>query len=181
MMRYGIPGYRTPRDVLNHECQRIVDMGDIELRMNTRVGRDVSIEDLDKEFDAVLWALGCKSGRKLPVPNSDAPNCVSGVAFLEAFNKGTLQVTADKVVCVGGGDTSIDVVSVARRLGKLENLDKEVRPEQVIGGYVAHDSAFAAAREGAEVTLTSLFPKSNMTAAEHEVHDALLRNAAIGL
>jgi NADPH-dependent glutamate synthase beta subunit-like oxidoreductase len=179
MMRYGIPGYRTPRDVLDHECQRIVDMGDIELRMNTRVGRDVSIEDLDKEFDAVLWALGCKSGRKLPVPNSDAPNCVSGVAFLEAFNKGTLQVTADKVVCVGGGDTSIDVVSVARRLGKLENLDKEVRPEQVIGGYVAHDSAFAAARGGAEVTLTSLFEREEMTATDHEVEDALREGVRI--
>ena len=173
MMRYGIPGYRTPRDVLDHECQRIVDMGDIELRMNTRVGKDVSIEQIEKDYDAILWALGCKSGRKLPVPNSDAPNCVSGVAFLEAFNKGTLKVTADRVVCVGGGDTSIDVVSVARRLGKINTLGKEDRPEQVIGGYVAHDSAFAAAREGAEVILTSLFPKEEMTAAEHEVHDAL--------
>ncbi len=173
MMRYGIPGYRTPRDVLDHECQRIVDMGDIELRMNTRVGKDVSVEQLEKDYDAILWALGCKSGRKLPVPNSDAPNCVSGVAFLEAFNKGTLQVTADRVVCVGGGDTSIDVVSVARRLGKINTLNKEDRPEQVIGGYVAHDSAFAAAREGAKVTLTSLFEREEMTATEHEVHDAL--------
>jgi len=173
MMRYGIPGYRTPRDVLNHECQRIVDMGDIELRMNTRVGKDISIEQVEKDYDAILWALGCKSGRSLPVPNSDAPNCVSGVAFLEAFNKGTLKVTANRVVCVGGGDTSIDVVSVARRLGKIDMLGKEDRPEQVIGGYVAHDSAFAAKREGADVTLTSLFEREEMTATEHEVHDAL--------
>ncbi|HUT41317.1 MAG TPA: NAD(P)-binding protein, partial [Gammaproteobacteria bacterium] len=179
MMRYGIPGYRTPRDVLNHECQRIVDMGDIELRMNTRVGKDISIEQIEKEFDAILWAMGCKSGRKLPVPNSDAPNCVSGVAFLEAFNKGTLQVTTDKVVCVGGGDTSIDVVSVARRLGKISKINKEERPEQVIGGYVAHDSAFAAAREGAEVTLTSLFQREEMTATEHEVEDALREGVTI--
>ena len=173
MMRYGIPGYRTPRDVLNHECQRIVDMGGVELRMNTRVGKDVSIEEVEKEYDAILWALGCKSGRSLPVPNSDAPNCVTGVAFLEAFNKGTMKVTANKVVCVGGGDTSIDVVSVARRLGKIDNLDKKDRPEQVIGGYVAHDAASAAAREGADVTLTSLFEREEMTATEHEVHDAL--------
>jgi len=173
MMRYGIPGYRTPRDVLNHECQRILEMGHIETRLGIRVGKDISIEDLEKEFDAILWAVGCKSGRKLPVPGSDAPNCVSGVQFLEAFNKGTLKVTADRVVCVGGGDTSIDVVSVARRLGKIENLNKEVLPEQVIGGYVAHDSAFAAAREGADVTLTSLFAREEMTATEHEVMDAL--------
>jgi glutamate synthase (NADPH/NADH) small chain len=179
MMRYGIPGYRTPRDILDHEIQRILDMGYIETRLGTRVGRDVSIADLEKEFDAILWALGCKSGRKLPVPNSDAPNCVTGVQFLEAFNKGTLKVTADRVVCVGGGDTSIDVVSVARRLGKISNLNKEDRPEQVIGGYVAHDSAFAAAREGADVTLTSLFAREEMTATEHEVEDALREGVKI--
>lgn len=173
MFRYGIPGYRTPRDYLDAEIQRILDLGEIETRMNTRVGRDVSIEEVEKEFDAVIWALGCQTGRSLPVPNGDAPNCVSGVKFLEAFNKGILKVTADKVVCVGGGDTSIDVVSVARRLGKISKLDKEQAPEHVIGGYVAHDAAYAAAREGAEVTLTSLFHREEMTAAEHEVHDAL--------
>lgn len=173
MFKYGIPGYRTPRDFLNHEIQRILDLGDIEVRLNTRVGRDVSAEDVEKEFDAVVWALGCQSGRSLPVANGDAPNCVSGVKFLEAFNKGILKVSANRVVCVGGGDTSIDVVSVARRLGKIPTLDKKEAPEYVIGGYVAHDAAYAAAREGAEVTLTSLFEREEMTAAEHEVHDAL--------
>ncbi|QMU62387.1 MAG: 4Fe-4S dicluster domain-containing protein [Gammaproteobacteria bacterium] len=172
MFRYGIPGYRTPRKHLNHEIQRIIDMGNIETRMQTRVGKDVSVEDVEKEFDAILWALGCQSGRGLPVDGGDAPNCVAGVKFLEAFNTGRLQVTADRVVCVGGGDTSIDVVSVARRLGRIEKLNKEEAPEHVIGGYVAHDAAYAAARQGAEVTLTSLFPKAEMTAAEHEVHDA---------
>lgn len=172
MFRYGIPGYRTPRKQLNHEIQRILDMGEIETRMNTRVGKDISVADIEKEYDAVLWALGCQSGRGLPVDGGDAPNCVAGVKFLEAFNTGRLKVTADRVVCVGGGDTSIDVVSVARRLGKIEKLNKEEAPEHVIGGYVAHDAAYAAARQGADVTLTSLFPKSEMTAAEHEVHDA---------
>ena len=173
MFKFGIPGYRTPRDFLNAEIQRILDLGDIEVRLNTRVGRDIPIEDVEKQYDAVVWALGCQSGRSLPVPNGDAPNCVAGVKFLEAFNKGILKVTADRVVCVGGGDTSIDVVSVARRLGKISKLDKKEAPEHVIGGYVAHDAAYAAAREGAEVTLTSLFEREGMTAAEHEVHDAL--------
>ena len=63
MFRYGIPGYRTPRDVLNHEIQRIVDMGDIEVKLNTRVGNDISVEQLEKDYDAILWAIGCKSGR----------------------------------------------------------------------------------------------------------------------
>ena len=179
MFKYGIPGYRTPRDYLNNEIQRIVDMGHIDIKLNTRIGKDVPVETIEKEYDAVLWAIGCKSGRALPVPNADAPNCVSGVAFLEAFNKGSMQVTAEKVVCVGGGDTSIDVVSVARRLGKIKNIDDSNRPEQVIGGYVAHDSAMAASREGAQVTLTSLFPREQMTAAEHEVEDATMEGVDI--
>lgn len=173
MMRYGIPGYRTPRAHLDHEIQRILNMGGIEVQTEVKIGAAVSIEHLEKNFDAVLWCIGCQSGRSLPIEGAQAPNCVGGVEFLEAFNKGVLQVTAERVICIGGGDTSIDVVSVARRLGKISNLNKSLRAEAVIGGYVAHDSAFAAMREGAEVTLTSLFPRSQMTATDHEVEDAL--------
>ena len=179
MMRYGIPGYRTPRSFLDHEIQRILDMGDIETRLGTRVGRDVAIEDLDREFDAVLWTIGCQRGKPLPVPGGDAPNCVSGVELLEAFNTGRLKATADKVVCVGGGDTSIDVVSVARRLGGIQKVNPKDRAELVVHGFVAHDSAMAAARTGAEVTLTSLLPRDDMTAAEHEVDDALKEGVTI--
>ncbi len=179
MFRYGIPGYRTPREYLDHEIQRIIEMGDIEVRINTRVGRDISVEQLEQDYDAILWAIGCQSGRGLPLEHGDAPNCISGVAFLESFNKGDLKVTADRVICVGGGDTSIDVVSVARRLGKIDSLPDDQLTEYVVGGFAAHDSAFAAARKGAKVTLTSLFEKSHMTATEHEVHDALKEGVTI--
>jgi NADPH-dependent glutamate synthase beta subunit-like oxidoreductase len=144
-----------------------------------RVGRDVSVEALEKEYDAVLWTIGCQSGRALPVDGGDAPNCVSGVKFLEAFNTGKLQATTDNVICVGGGDTSIDVVSVARRLGKITKQNALERPELVVHGHVAHDAAMAAQRIGANVTLTSLLPRTEMTAAEHEVHDALTEGVDI--
>ena len=179
MMRFGIPGYRTPREHLDAEIDRILAMGNIDVKLGVRVGEDVSIETLEKDYDAVLWALGCQTGRALPVEGGGAPNCVSGVKFLEAFNKGNLHVASDKVVCVGGGDTSIDVVSVARRLGKISKLNAQERPELVVHGYVAHDSAMAASRSGAEVTLTSLLPRTAMTAAEHEVHDALTEGVTI--
>ena len=180
MMRYGIPNYRIPRDKLAGEIQRIVDMG-VEVRTGVRVGKDVSVEELEKDYDAILWALGCWSGRGLFLDEWEGtPNCVSGVAFLKAFNEGRMKVTANKVVCVGGGDTSIDVVSVARRLGHIEQTNPTDRPELVISdGFVAHDAAVSAASQGSEVTLTSLFPKSNMTAAEHEVHDALHEGVTI--
>ena len=179
MMRFGIPGYRTPRQFLDHEIDRILALGGIEARLTTRVGRDVTVEQVEAEHDAVLWTIGCQSGRPLPVPGGDAPNCVSGVKFLEAFNTGRLQVAADRVVCVGGGDTSIDVVSVARRLGRINRINPKDRPEMVVHGFVAHDVAVAAARTGAAVTLTSLLPRSGMTAAEHEVEDALTEGVTV--
>ncbi len=181
MFRYGIPGYRVPRDKLDAEIQRILDLGQIEVRFKTKVGVDVSVADLEREFDATLWAIGCQSGRGLPVPGwQGTPNCVSGVAFLKAFNEGRMKVTAEKVVCVGGGDTSIDVVSVARRLGHSTKIAKSELPETVVhDGYVAHDAAMTAAAEGAQVTLTSLFTRDKMTASEHEVHDATYEGVTI--
>jgi glutamate synthase (NADPH/NADH) small chain len=172
MMRYGIPGYRTPRDVLDGEIQRILDMG-VETRMNTRVGREISMDEVEKEFDAVLWAVGTHAGRGLPVPGFEGtPNCLSGVGFLRAFNEGRLKLAAGRMIVVGGGDTSIDVASVARRLGHITAVNDKDRPENIVLGHTAHDVASSAVREGAQVTLTSLFPVENMTAAEHEVRDA---------
>ncbi len=172
MMRYGIPGYRTPRDVLDGEIKRILDMG-VEVRLNTRVGRDVSMEQVEKDYDAVLWALGAQAGRPLPIPGADAPNCITGVAFLSAFNEGRLQFVTGRVVVIGGGDTSIDVASVARRLGHIDAEHEKDRPETVVLGHAAHDVATAAARQGANVMLVSRHPINAMTAAEHEVKDAL--------
>ncbi len=172
MMRYGIPGYRTPRKYLDAEISRILNLDLVDVRFGLRVGKDISVADIEKGHDAVIWALGCWAGKPLPVPGADAENCVSGVKFLEAFNTGRLQVTASKVVCVGGGDTSIDVVSVARRLGRIDTLADHERPEKIVNGFLTHDAAYAAVRSGAAVTLTSLLPRDNMTAAEHEVEDA---------
>ncbi|MCY3769591.1 MAG: NAD(P)-binding protein [Gammaproteobacteria bacterium] len=180
MFRFGIPGYRTPRHILDHEIKRILDLGGIEVRLNTRVGTDISIAQMEEDYDAVIWAIGCQSGRGLPLDGwKEASNCVSGVAFLEAFNKGDMKVTAEKVVCVGGGDTSVDVVSVARRLGKIDDINQKDRPEAVIGGYAAHDSAMTAAREGSDVVLTSLFKRKEMTATEVEVADATTEGVRI--
>jgi len=172
MMRYGIPGYRTPRDVMDAEIQRILDMG-VEVRLNTRIGKDITVEELEKDYDAVFWAIGTHSGKHIPVPGADAPNCLTGVDFLRAFNEGRLHIATDKVVVIGGGDTSIDVASVARRLGHIGDSHEKDRPEAVVMGWAAHDASSIARREGATVTLTSLFPVESMTAAEHEVHDAL--------
>ncbi len=177
MARYGIPGYRVPRDKMDAEIARITDMDGVEVKLNTRVGKDVSVEDLENDYDAILWALGCKKGRGLFVDNwDDVPNAVTAVEFLEAFNLGDMKYTAPKVVCVGGGDTSIDVVSVSRRIGTLSNYDEN--PEDSATGALKHDSD-PSNKIPCEVTLTSLFPLDQMTAAEHEVQDALQEGVTI--
>ncbi|MEK7992095.1 MAG: NAD(P)-binding protein [Thiotrichaceae bacterium] len=180
MMMFGIPGYRTPRDMLQGEIQRILDLN-VETRLNTRVGRDISIEQLEKDFDAVLWAIGCKAGRGLPVEGfADVSNCITGVDFLSEFNQDRVNRVPQRVVVIGGGDTSIDVASVARRLGynhvdeaQVKNSAHDNAADGAVLGYIAHDVAGISARDGSKVTLTSLFPIENMTAAEHEVQDAL--------
>ena len=179
MMRYGIPGYRTPRDFLDNECQRILDMGNIETRMSTRVGRDVELADVEKEHDAVLWALGCWTGRGVPIEGWDeTPNCVSAVKFLEQFNQGEMKYTGKKVLCIGGGDTSIDVVSVSRRIGTSPASTET--PEAVVNGEVSHADHDSSKNIPCEqVTLTALFKKEEMTAAQHEVEDATIEGVNI--
>ncbi len=172
MMRYGIPGYRTPRDMLDKEIGRIVDMG-VEIFTNTRVGKDISVEELEENYEAIFWALGAQAGRPLPIPGWEGTeNCINGIEFLDAFNKGWVLGTAQKVVVVGGGDTSIDVASVARRLGHITQVADTTHSDGVAIDYTAQDAAHVLTREGMQATLTSLFPIEEMTAAEHEREDA---------
>ncbi len=178
MMRYGIPGYRMPRDVLDGEISRIVAMG-VEVKTNTRIGVDIKLEDLEKQFDAIVFAIGAQSGRALPVPGADAPNCITGVAFLEAFNQGRLRFVSNRVVVIGGGDTSIDVVSVARRLGYVKETAESERPEFVVLGHTAHDVSRTAAKQGADVMLISRQPVEKMNAAKHEIDDAIREGVKI--
>jgi glutamate synthase (NADPH/NADH) small chain len=172
MMRFGIPGYRTPRDMLDTEIGRITDMG-VDVHTNTRVGTDITIEKLDASFDAIFWALGAQSGRPLPVPGWEGTeNCINGIEFLDAFNQGYVLGTAQKVVVVGGGDTSIDVASVARRLGHITHVADSDHSDGTLIDFTAQDVAGSLRREGMQATLTSLFPIEQMTAAEHEREDA---------
>jgi NADPH-dependent glutamate synthase beta subunit-like oxidoreductase/Pyruvate/2-oxoacid:ferredoxin oxidoreductase delta subunit len=116
MLRYGIPDYRLPVDILDAEIQRVLDMG-VELKLNTAVGNDISLDDLRKDFDAIFIAIGAHKGYLLRVEGEDAPNVYTGVDFLHRVNEGEKIDVGESVVVIGGGDTAIDAARVALRLG----------------------------------------------------------------
>jgi NADPH-dependent glutamate synthase beta subunit-like oxidoreductase/Pyruvate/2-oxoacid:ferredoxin oxidoreductase delta subunit len=178
MMVFGIPGYRIPREVLKGEIQRILDMG-VDVKYNTRVGRDVKIADLEKDYDAIFWGIGSIVGKALPIPGADAPNCVDGMAFLRAFNEGRLHHLSGRILVIGGGDTAMDVAAVARRIGNISHSSEKDRPENVILGYTAHDVASAARREGADVWIVYRRPISKAPATKHELESVIMEGVEI--
>ena len=116
MLRYGIPRYRLPRKVLDAEIQRILDLG-VELKCNFTVGRDLPLDQLRREYQAVFVGIGAHKGLNLRVPGEDAPNVFTGTGFLNKANSGEEVQIGAKVLVIGGGDTAIDAARVSRRLG----------------------------------------------------------------
>jgi len=122
MLRWGIPAYRLPRNILDGEIDTIKALG-IEIKLNTRVGRDISFANLEKDFDFIYLACGAHKSQKMNVPGEDLKNVYGGVEFLRDFNanedkwlKGEKQL-GKKVAVVGGGNSAIDAARVALRLG----------------------------------------------------------------
>lgn len=118
MLRWGIPGYRLPEGVLDAEVQKILDLG-VDVRYGVKVGKDVTLDQLKADYDAIYVALGAQQGVRLGVEGEDAPNVFTGVDFLRRFHHGEqLHLGKDVVaIVVGGGDTAIDAARICKRLG----------------------------------------------------------------
>ena len=116
MLRYGIPKYRLPREVLDAEIQRILDLG-VELQCNAVIGSNVSLEQLRGEYKAVFVGIGAHRGLALRIPGEEAPNVFTGTEFLNRVNSGEEVKVGGKVLVIGGGDTAIDSARVSKRLG----------------------------------------------------------------
>jgi NADPH-dependent glutamate synthase beta subunit-like oxidoreductase len=118
MLRWGIPGYRLPDEVLDAEIQKVLDTG-VEIQYGVKVGKDVTLDQLKADYDAIYVALGAQQGISLGLEGEDAPNIFSGVDFLSRFHHGEqLNLGKDVVaIVVGGGDTAIDAARICKRLG----------------------------------------------------------------
>ena len=116
MLRYGIPAYRLPRDILDTEIQNIVNMG-VELKTNCSIGNDLSLADLKKEYKAIFVSIGAHKGLNLKVDGEEAEGVYSGVDFLNRINSGERIDLGKRVVVIGGGDTAIDAARISIRLG----------------------------------------------------------------
>ncbi len=120
MMRFGIPKYRLPRDVLDAEAQRILDLG-ITLKLNTKV---TNIADSRRagNFDAAFLAVGAHIGRRAYIPAGDAAHILDAVSVLRSMEGEEKPRLGRRVVVYGGGNTAIDVARTARRLGATETV-----------------------------------------------------------
>jgi glutamate synthase (NADPH/NADH) small chain len=116
MLRYGIPRFRLPESVLDSDIAPLFDMG-LEFRFNTTFGKEVTLETLQQQFDAVFLAVGAQKASKMNIAGEDEAGVISGIDFLHKAATGELPHTGERVVVTGGGNTAIDAARTALRLG----------------------------------------------------------------
>jgi glutamate synthase (NADPH/NADH) small chain len=148
MLRYGIPEFRLPRNVLDEEIVRILETG-VVLRAGIRVGKDVTVEQLRKDFDAVLLAAGCYQSVPLKVPGESLTGVYAGLEFMMDVCLGRPPVIGDRVLVIGAGFTAFDCARSARRLGAEDVTICLRRTEEDLA--VTKDEVLEAKKEGVKI------------------------------
>lgn len=116
MLRYGVPDYRLPPAVLDAEIRRIADLG-VELVMETAVGRNIALDELQSRHDYLYLGIGAQTGRALEIPGAEGPSVFAATDYLQKVNRDGLFPLGKHVVVVGGGSSAIDSARCARRSG----------------------------------------------------------------
>lgn len=150
MMAVGIPDYRLPQDLVTAEVGIIERLG-VEIRLNTRVGRDISFDEIRDAYDAVFVATGCHVSQKMGVAGEELEGVYGGAEFLRAVNLGERLSLGANVVVVGGGNTAIDAARTALRLGATNVTILYRRERQDMPAY--EDEIEEALEEGVKIRL----------------------------
>ncbi len=159
MMRFGIPKYRLPRDVLDAEIARILDLG-VTLELNSKVTNVLEAKERGA-FDAVFLAVGAHLARRAYIPAGSAARMLDAVAVLRSMETGDQPLLGRRVVVYGGGNTALDVARTARRLGAEESVIVYRRTREVMP---AHDFELEEAlAEGVLVKWLSTITQANDT------------------
>lgn len=117
MLRYGIPNYRLPKERLEDDINCILKTG-VQVKYGLKIGQDITIQQLRKEYDAVLITIGASTDKKLGLEGEDADGVLSAVQFLRNVGKNMIMdLTGKEVAVIGGGNVSMDAVRTAKRLG----------------------------------------------------------------
>jgi NADPH-dependent glutamate synthase beta subunit-like oxidoreductase len=147
MMRYGIPAYRLPRDVLDAELGRIEALG-VRIVCNHRV-EDLAAERAEGGFDAVFVAVGAHLSKRVDIPARDAGPIVDAISFLRSVSSGEAPAIGRRVAVYGGGNTAMDAARTARRLGAEETLIVYRRTREQMPAH--EEEAEDAEREGVRI------------------------------
>jgi len=131
MLRYGIPSYRLPREVIDEEIELIESLG-VTMKNNVKIGEEMSFAQLQKEHDAVLIAIGAWTSAGLRCPGETLPGVVGGIDFLREVALGKAASLQNKhIAVVGGGNTAMDACRTAMRLGaaSVTNIYRRTKAE----------------------------------------------------
>lgn len=116
MLRYGIPEYRLPKGILDKEISYIQELG-VEIKTGVTVGKDLSLSETRKDYQAIFLAIGAHSGMQLGLEGEDLLGVMDGITYLRTINLGKKVRLGKKIAVIGGGNTAIDCARTARRLG----------------------------------------------------------------
>ena len=117
MLRYGIPNYRLPKERLEDDVNAILKTG-VQVEYGKKIGKDITIQELREQYDAVLITIGASTDKKLGLEGEDAEGVMSAVQFLRNIGKNIItDLTGKEVAVIGGGNVSMDAVRTAKRLG----------------------------------------------------------------